>query len=152
MRQKEAIYGSPLQGLCKSCFRASAGLVLQAESERKVKAKPANLLLEKHLRELALDWVSEHKFCPERNWRFDYWIGEKIGGPRVPSYRVAIEIEGGVYTQGRHVRGKGYEADLCKYNEAARLGWTVFRFSTGQVLRGEARDFLQRWLGREGGR
>ena len=111
-----------------------------------MKAKPANILLEKHLRELGLRFHAEHQFAKPRKWRFDYVLEDEF------SPWIAIEIEGGIYTQGRHTRGKGYEADLEKYNVAQANGWTVYRFSTGMVLRGEAKAFLAEWLGREGGR
>jgi len=100
-----------------------------------VKAKPANILLEKHLKELGLSWVPEFVFS-DRKWRFDYYCGNHL----------AIEIEGGVYSRGRHTRGSGYEKDLEKYNWATLLGYRVLRFSTGQVLRGEAKEFLAKWL------
>ena len=41
----------------------------------------------------------EFSFHPERRWRFDYaW----------PALKVALEIHGGVFTNGRHTRGKGF--------------------------------------------
>jgi hypothetical protein len=46
---------------------------------------------------------------------------------------VAIEIEGGVWTGGRHTRGSGFVADCEKYNAAAMAGWTVFRLTAEQV-------------------
>jgi very-short-patch-repair endonuclease len=100
----------------------------------------ANLLLEQHLEELGLAFVKEFKFHPVRKWRFDYfldtWRNERSG--------VAIEIEGAVWTQGRHTRGSGYVKDLEKYREAAALGFKVFRFSTQEVLSGVAREFIQK--------
>jgi len=59
--------------------------------------------------------------CVEpRRWRFDFaW----------PDWKLAVEIEGGVFAHGRHTRGKGYEADCEKYNAAAVLGWTVLRYT-----------------------
>ena len=62
--------------------------------------------------------VCELMFHPTRRWRFDYAI---------PSAMVAIEVEGGAYTQGRHTRGKGFEADIEKYNTAEAMGWHVLR-------------------------
>ncbi len=80
--------------------------------------------------------TTEYRFC-ERLWRFDYaWLNE----------RLAIEINGGVYTQGRHTRGKGAEGDYVKLNEAALLGWTVLQFSTGQVKSGLALQTIERWF------
>ena len=67
-------------------------------------------------------WTKEHKFC-ERRWRFDFAHIEK---------RIAIEIEGGVYSRGRHVRPKGFIGDMEKYNRAAVLGWRVIRLTPQQ--------------------
>ena len=42
---------------------------------------------------------SEFRFHVQRKWRFDYcW----------PDLKVAVEIEGGVWTQGRHTRPVGF--------------------------------------------
>lgn len=75
--------------------------------------------------------VPEYKFHPTRKWRFDWcW----------PTQKIALEIEGGVYTRGRHTRGKGYENDVRKYNAATLLGWKVIRATTGMAP--EIRDLL----------
>lgn len=49
-----------------------------------------------------------------------------------------IEVEGGIWSGGRHTRGKGYIGDMEKYNEAAAMGYKVLRFSTEQVKSGLA--------------
>jgi very-short-patch-repair endonuclease len=68
--------------------------------------------------------VREYQFYADRLWRFDRaW----------PEERVAVEMEGGTYGQGRHVRPAGFEDDCWKYNTAAALGWAVLRF-TGRML------------------
>ena len=94
----------------------------------------AHILLEKHLEELKLQYLKEFRFAPPRRWKFDYLL--KDG-------RTAIEIEGGLYVQGRHTRGAGYQADLEKYNEATKMGFRVYRFSTQDVLEGKAKAFLE---------
>jgi len=82
--------------------------------------------------------VREHRFTFGRLWRFDYaWVGPKI----------AIEVEGGAFTQGRHTRGKGFIADMEKYNAAALDGWRVFRFTPQQIQRAECVPILQRVFG-----
>lgn len=60
----------------------------------------------------------EHRFHPVRRWRFDIaWTKQKV----------ALEVEGGVWTKGRHTRGTGFIRDIEKYNTAAALGWVVLR-------------------------
>jgi metal-sulfur cluster biosynthetic enzyme len=62
----------------------------------------------------------EVKFDDVRMWRFDYaW----------PEYKVALEVEGGAFTRGRHTRGVGFVNDLTKYSEAAIQGWLVLRLT-----------------------
>ena len=78
--------------------------------------------------------VREYRFDPQRRWRFDFaW----------PDRMLAVEIEGGTWSAGRHTRGSGYEADLEKYNAAALSGWTVLRFSGGQVHDGRAVKLIE---------
>ncbi len=68
--------------------------------------------------------VREHRFHPVRRWRFDYaW----------PEEKVALEVEGGVWTGGRHTRGSGYVADLEKYNAATVAGWRVVRVTPSKL-------------------
>lgn len=75
---------------------------------------------------MSIGGVPEFKFHPERRWRFDFaW----------PENKVAMEIEGGVWSRGRHTRGSGFVKDIEKYNAAASLGWRVFRFTPQQVQR-----------------
>ena len=62
--------------------------------------------------------VAEYTFHETRKWRFDWaW----------PDNRVALEVEGGIWTGGRHSRGAGMLKDIEKYNAAALAGWRVLR-------------------------
>ena len=62
--------------------------------------------------------VAEHPFAPPRRWRLDFaW----------PNELVALEVEGGAWVHGRHVRGTGYMGDMEKYNELAARGWLLVR-------------------------
>lgn len=79
----------------------------------------------------------EYRFHSSRKWRLDYaWPAEKV----------AVEVEGGVWTGGRHTRGAGFLKDCEKYNQAAAMGWRVFRFTPRQVESGEAAAFMQEIL------
>lgn len=90
--------------------------------------------------------IREYRFDDKRRWRFDFAF---------PEWKVAIEIEGGIFRvrcgdckgkgflgkkrctgcagqgfrQGRHTRGKGFEKDCEKYNEAVLQGWRVIRLT-----------------------
>ena len=44
-----------------------------------------------------------------------------------------IEVEGGIWTKGRHSRGKGFEQDCEKYLEAVLLGFKVIRLTEKQL-------------------
>jgi len=66
---------------------------------------------------------AELPFHSSRKWRFDYAF---------PAYKVAIEVDGGVYTGGRHSGGKGQVNDMEKLNAAAVLGWRVLRYTPDQ--------------------
>ena len=82
----------------------------------------------------------EYKFSAARRWRLDYFC-EGNGA------RIGIEIHGGVWTQGRHVRGKGFLSDLEKLNAAQMQGITVLQLGTDQVDDahvGEIADWVQR--------
>ena len=94
-------------------------------------------LLDLHLKAERIPYKTEQRFHPVRKWKFDYLIGEKL----------AVEVDGSVYSHGRHTRGKGYEADCEKLNEALILGYRVLRFSTGQVKSGMAIDTIKRVMG-----
>jgi hypothetical protein len=50
-----------------------------------------------------------------------------------PFSRTGIEIQGGVYSRGRHVTGSGYERDCKKYNLAYTSGWTIFLLSSAMA-------------------
>jgi very-short-patch-repair endonuclease len=90
----------------------------------------AELLFAQHVLDHHLTTpVREYRFCLERRWRFDFaFLPEKL----------AVEIEGGVWTGGRHTRPQGFIDDCDKYNRAVLLGWRVLRFPTAQVLDGTA--------------
>jgi hypothetical protein len=79
----------------------------------------------------------EHLFAKEamgRRWRFDIAF---------PDIKVACEVDGGVFIQGRHSRGAGIEADCQKYGAALQLGWIVVRSTPRLVKSGEALRWIE---------
>ena len=67
----------------------------------------------------------EYRFAPPRRYRADF---------AYPDRMLLIEVEGGVWTQGRHSRGAGFTEDCSKYNLAASMGFRVLRF-TGDMIK-----------------
>jgi hypothetical protein len=80
-------------------------------------------------------WVAELRFAPPRRWRFDFAnVGQKL----------AIEIQGGIWTGGRHSRGGKAQLDeMEKLNAAALDRWCVLFFSPEQVGSGMALRVVQ---------
>jgi very-short-patch-repair endonuclease len=68
----------------------------------------------------------EHRFHPVRKWRFD-WCHEGT--------KTAVELDGAVYSGGRHTRGKGFEADAEKRNEAQKMGWVVLVYTAKDLTK-----------------
>lgn len=63
--------------------------------------------------------LEEHRFS-HRKWRFDFAFKEIM---------IAIEYEGINSAKSGHTTLVGYTKDTEKYNEAAKLGWDVLRFT-----------------------
>ena len=81
----------------------------------------------------------ELRFHPERKWRFDFAWADAM---------VALEIEGGTWTRGAHSRGRGFEEDAEKSNEAALAGWTLLRVTGAMVKDRRALRLVERALAR----
>ncbi len=73
------------------------------------------------------DACEEFRFHPVRRWKSDWAI---------PSAKILIEVEGAIFVSGRHSRGAGMIADMCKYNTAATMGYFVLRFHPGDIRTG----------------
>ncbi len=67
--------------------------------------------------------VAEYRFHPKRRWRIDYFF--TVG--------LAVEIEGGVFTYGRHNRASGFIKDLEKYNAITQEGIALLRYQPKYV-------------------
>lgn len=66
----------------------------------------------------------EYRFHPPRKWQIDFaW----------PQHKLAVEVEGGIYSGGRHNRLAGFLKDIEKYNQLSEDGWRLLRFASPHV-------------------
>ena len=83
---------------------------------------------------LCVECVKEYMFHPVRKWRFDYAI---------PEHKVALEVEGGIWTKGRHTRPQGFLGDIEKYNAGTLLGWRIFRVTPDELYSNKTFNLLK---------
>lgn len=83
---------------------------------------------------LGLDWtlVKEHRFHPERRWRFDFAFLRADGSPAY----IAVEFDGIMYRTVGHNSLAGILRDSEKINHAQALGWAVYRANAKNVKDG----------------
>ena len=114
--------------------RGSKRLKLKGE---KIQSE-GEVILATSLRALQIEFEQEFEFHPTRKWRADFHLKGK---------KILVEVEGGIWSNGRHTRGKGYLGDLDKYNAATMMGYQVIRFSTEQVKSGSAIEQIFKLIG-----
>ena len=68
-------------------------------------------------------WIPEFRFDSVRRFKFDY------GNLKL---KIAVEMEGGIYTGTGHAKTGRYLSDMYKYNLAQLKGWIVLRYAHGQ--------------------
>lgn len=68
--------------------------------------------------------IAEFRFDSVRKFRFDFAF---------PDSKVAVEIDGGLFTNGRHNRASGYITDCDKYNLAVERGWQILRYTSQHI-------------------
>lgn len=68
--------------------------------------------------------AKEYRFHHTRQWRFDFAMVDD---------KIAIEYEGVMSKKSRHKSVTGYTEDCNKYNEAAKMGWVVLRYTAMNI-------------------
>jgi hypothetical protein len=111
-----------------------------AAQDRMSKQSHLELLFDAQIEEAELPPADEENYVipgsPKR-WQYDrVWL----------SYRVIVEIEGGVFTQGRHTRGMGFVKDCNKYNWATSQGWKLYRFTVWHLNNDLVVPFMRKVL------
>lgn len=90
------------------------------------------LIFEKLLKEEGLSFDKEFLLKnlmpkPElfkHNYKLDYVINHINGIDKL-----VVEVEGGVFTSGRHTKGVGFSNDILKYNSIIFAGYPLLRFT-----------------------
>ena len=83
--------------------------------------------------------VPEYRFHPARKWRIDYYF-------EANGRRVALEVEGGIWTQGRHTRGSGFIKDMEKYNAITAAGIMLLRVTPAELMNIETLNLIKKTL------
>lgn len=118
----------------------------KSKTKRKSKCQPSGAkvfsqgeaTLSLQLKALKIEFEQEFKFHPKRKWKADFHLVGKM---------ILVEVEGGIWSGGRHTRAKGYIGDMEKYNAATMMGYQVIRFSTEQVKSGLAVQQIEKMVG-----
>jgi hypothetical protein len=79
----------------------------------------------------------EFRFHPERLFRFDFCWADK---------KVALEVEGGIYTRQAHGSISGILRDMEKQNLSASLGFRVLRVTPDNLCMNETVELVKKTL------
>lgn len=82
-------------------------------------------------------WTREYRAIPGRRYRIDIAF---------PEQRIAVEVMGGTWANGRHNRGAGYATDCEKACLLAGMGWSYLPVTTEQVHSGLALEWIEQTL------
>lgn len=94
------------------------------------------LILEIRSRKLPIP-VREYQGIPGRKFRYDLaW----------PAKKLALEVQGGVFSGGRHTRGIGYTADCEKLNLTVLNGWRMLWVTPAHIRDGKAIRWVEQAL------
>lgn len=116
----------------------AAAKLLEREQAR-AKREALELAMLQHLKSYHLTdgLLRNHRFHPTRKWAFDFaW----------PAQKVALEVDGGTFADGRHSQGHGYDHDCEKLNTATLAGWRVLRVTSTHLRDGMAIDWTRELL------
>ena len=81
----------------------------------------------------------EFHFSPDREYRFDYAIPDKM---------VAIEVQGGIWCKGNsgHSSGTGIKRDMEKSRLATSLGWKLIQCTPDELLTNKIIELIKKML------
>ena len=76
----------------------------------------------------------EYRFAPPRQYRIDIAFVLQ---------QLAVEVDGGIFTGGRHVRGAGVLQDCEKTSLLAIHDWRLIRVAPTHIKSGEALTWIE---------
>ena len=127
--------GDPLGGFLE-IMEISGGKIIRAKIPRAKSALEESFALTIMAYKLPA-FAREYRFFPPRRWRWDFaW----------PDLKVAVEIEGGIYSGGAHVRGADIEDDHEKRNAGTAQGWAVLYFGPKAIQRADYVPMLRQLI------
>lgn len=85
-------------------------------------------------------FTEEARLVPGRQWRWDFAFHEA---------RLAVEVQGGIWSHGAHSRPWGVMRDLEKHNALVLAGWRDLFVTPQMVEDGTALELIERALGAE---
>lgn len=97
-----------------------------------MKYQPA--IVAKWFDEHGLAATPEYRFDSFRKWRFDFAF---LDG------KVALEVQGGLFTGGRHTRGAALLKEQEKLNAAAVQGWRILYCVPQELCMQETVDMIR---------
>ena len=83
-------------------------------------------------------FIREHKPFPDRRFRIDL--------AHLEAPRLAVEVMGGIWSGGKHVRPSGYASNCEKACLLAIARWYYLPVTTEQVKNGQALAWIERAL------
>jgi very-short-patch-repair endonuclease len=110
-----------------------ADTLKKAQAKAKREALEAAMALQLRAEHIAS--IQQYHFWPGRNWRFDFAL---------VLHRIAIEVQGGTWSNGAHSRGSGIERDTEKAAHAAIAGWRLIPVTGGQIKSGKAIEWIKK--------
>lgn len=99
------------------------------QAPKRLQRSPLEVLLAWQMDAAKMIYASEYRFHEVRKWRVDFAFEPE---------RLAIEVEGGGWVNGRHNRGAGMQKDIEKYNALTLSGWRLLRFTGQDIKSGHA--------------
>ena len=88
-----------------------------------------------HLKVQGIPFEREQCLIEGRKFKTDF-IVESLRGD------LAVEVDGGIWTGGRHGTGKGITSDCEKLNMLTLAGYRSLRFTSAMVIDGTAIDTI----------